>query len=107
MNLLLLLIGAFALTAGIEYVVLSLLLRDNPVSFLPGVILVNGVTNPLLNYLVLFAGQPVLPLEILVILVETLLYGVLFRIRLPRSLLFSLLMNLASFGAGVVLMRLF
>ena len=95
-------ITAFALTLGIEYVVVSLFLKDWHKAIVP-VIIVNVVTHPL----VWFVWPSLLPLpywiigaELFAFLAETVMYRYLLKIDWEKAVIFSLAANMASYLAG-------
>lgn len=94
---------ALIITILTEYAVLLLLIRKNFLHLLLYTILMNGVTNPLLNYLYLFVYPSLVPLELGVIMVETLLIYVLVTISLKYAFLCSLCANCISIISGRIL----
>jgi hypothetical protein len=74
---------------------------------LVAILLVNLLTNPLLNYILWFGVTSTLTgklsLEIIVIVVEAYAIGFSLRKAPKNYLLLSLLMNTASLGSGLIL----
>jgi hypothetical protein len=66
-------------------------------------ILVNGLTNPTLNLIILNTDVNVLVLEACVVVVEMLAAMAVFRSGAGKAFLFSLLANGFSYGVGVLL----
>jgi hypothetical protein len=69
-------------------------------------ILVNGLTNPLLNLILLNSNVHVLVLEGCVVVVEMLIAMAVYKARLPKAFLFSLSANGFSYGLGVLLFEI-
>ena len=107
MNLLLLaLISALVITIIIEYPILILFIRKDKGVILFYTILINGLTNPLLNYFIIFAGYNILFLEAGVVMIETILIALLTRTGMRRSLYCSLCANGTSYLTGKILVFL-
>lgn len=68
--------------------------------------LVNGFTNPLLNWVLVEWGGNVGLLEAGVLLMEMAAAMLVFRARWEKSLLFSFSANACSYSAGVLLFHL-
>lgn len=98
------LISALLITITLEYIVLFLFIKTNPGFLLLSMILINGTTNPLLNYLVIFSGYPVLILEAGVIIGESLLIALLIRSTMKTALICSCCANGCSYLIGPFLM---
>jgi len=103
MNFLFSLAVALLLTILTEYAVYLLILRRDPLQLLLYSILINSFTNPLFNYLYNYRLHELYPLEIAVVLVESIFIRLLMEVRLPKALLISLLANLASLLVGLVI----
>lgn len=97
------LISAFILTITIEYAVLLLFFRSKPVSLLIYSLLINGITNPLLNYLYLFHYPTLWVLEIGVITTEGVLIHLLCTLRWRMACIVSTCINCASLSGWVIL----
>ena len=96
--------SALILTIATEYLVLLILIRNQPGMLLLYAILINGVTNPLLNYVYLFHYPILWPLEAGVILTETLLISLLIRIGCRYAFFCSVCANTVSILAGKLLL---
>jgi hypothetical protein len=98
------------LTLGIEAAV-AYLLGFRKLNFFLALSLINAITNPILNYILLVLGfldvevtlVRVFLLEILVAIAEWRLLVYAFGGSSKRFLIFSILANAASFLAGVLL----
>ncbi len=99
-----------ALTALIEVIVAMVLGLRRRHAVL-AVILVNVMTNPLVNYLALSSagryryikGAQFVAIELLVVLVESLLLAYALRMRWRNALRVSFAMNVASVLGGIIL----
>jgi hypothetical protein len=100
------LVSALLITIALEFVVLFLLIRTNPGFLLLSMILINGTTNPFLNYLVIFSGCPVPILEVGVIITESFLIALLTRSAMKTALIWSCCANGCSYLIGPFLMRM-
>lgn len=103
MNILSLFIYALILTILCEFCVLLLIIQKNPVKIAFIAILINLVTNPLMNYLLLIHEVPVFVLELFVICCEAIMITYLLRISLRYALICSILMNGISWMAGILI----
>ena len=101
MDLLSLFFPPLILTILCELCVLFILLRRDYLKILGLVIILNGITNPGLNYLLLIHDYPVYLLEFLVIVFETIPVKFAFNLPLRDALLYSILMNAVSSIAGI------
>lgn len=97
------LVSAFILTVIIEFTALYIIFRNNPRYLLLYSILINGVTNPLLNYLYLFHYPVLWILEAGVIAAEVILIRLLCEIRWRKACNVSLGMNCASLMGWIIL----
>jgi hypothetical protein len=95
---------ALFLTIVTEYGVFLLLIRINWRVLLLYSILVNGCTNPLLNYTYLFVFPSIWPLELAVILIEAILIHLLTRVSRRYALFCSICANGISILTGTYLM---
>ena len=89
------------LTIAVEFLILWPLTRRPPLKVLVYSILINSLTQPAAAYVYRNLLGALLVVELGVVLVETVLIMLLFRIRYRRALLFSLLANLASALLGI------
>jgi branched-subunit amino acid ABC-type transport system permease component len=103
MNFLHSLAVALLLTILTEYAVYLLILRRDPLQLLLYSILINSFTNPLFNYLYNYQLHELYPLEMAVVLVESMLIVLLVEVSLPKALLISLTANLASLLVGLLI----
>ena len=99
-----------AITVVVEATVIWLLFRKG--TFVYYSFLCNLLTNPALNLLLLiavnFLGMKyyyaiLVPLEIIVVLVETYVYRLLCKFSTKKAFSVSLLANVISFGVGLVI----
>lgn len=97
------LITALVVTILIEYAILVLLIRENVELLLLYIILINGCTNPLLNYFSIIGKYDTFILEAGVVIVEAILLSLLTRREFRYSLLCSLCINASSFLIGEIL----
>jgi len=98
------LVAALLLTILVEYAVLLLLVRKDPLQLLLYSVLINSFTNPLFNYLYNYELHQLYPLEMMVVLVEGILIALLMQVSYARALLISLAVNAASLLVGLLLM---
>jgi len=98
------LIFAWILTIIIEWGVFCLFFRKDYLKLIGYSILINSITNPLLNFLLLF-GINIILLEFLVFAVEIFLIKLLFDLRWKTSAILSFCANLSSFLIGIALGR--
>jgi len=105
-QLLLSLVSALIGTILIEFLTLFLLIRSEPVNLFIYTILINGVTNPLMNYGLIFLDIPLLALETGVVLTEMILIWLLFCVNLRYACICSLCANGVSVIAGFFWMAL-
>lgn len=106
------LVSYLLVTWLVEFAVTWAFLRRNSkprttTSLLRDTLLVNALTNPLLNFARLTWGVPIWAGELTVLLVEAPLYGLLFGLTPARALLLSLLANAASLACGPLMEPLF
>jgi hypothetical protein len=87
---------ALILTILAEYLVLLLLIRMNWRILLLYAILINSITNPLLNYTYLFVYPSIWPLEVGVVLIEAVLIHLLTRVSWRYALVCSVCANSVS-----------
>lgn len=90
------LIWALICTITIEYGVFLVLIREKPGLLFFYTILINGITNPLLNYLFLFHCPVLWLLEAVVILIESILLHLLTGIGWRKAVVCSVCANCAS-----------
>jgi hypothetical protein len=104
---------ALALTVAVE-VVIAWLFRLRSKTELSTVTLINVITNPLLNYLILVNGffhlAPysvvlILSLELGVVIAEWLLLSWVLRNRAGKMLVLAVAMNVCSFLAGLLILN--
>jgi hypothetical protein len=98
------LVAALLLTILVEYAVLLLLVRKDPLQLLLYSVLINSFTNPLFNYLYNYELHQLYHLEMMVVLVEGILIALLMQVSYARALLISSSANLASLLVGLLLM---
>ena len=94
------LITTLTVTIFTEFAVFLLIIRKNYSHLLLYAILINGFTNPLLNYLYLFEYPSLMPLEIGVVLIETILIHLLIRVSWRSAFVCSLCANTISLISG-------
>ncbi|MBN2878684.1 MAG: hypothetical protein JXN65_03545 [Clostridia bacterium] len=111
-TLLLFLLKPLLITIIIECGIVFLLFRKG--SYVYYVLLLNVLTNPLLNFIMLmyfsymgYNGYYGLLyfLEAAVVIIEGLIFSKLTGIKAGRALLVSLILNAASYGAGLLIFR--
>ncbi|MCX6665544.1 MAG: hypothetical protein NT038_05730 [Euryarchaeota archaeon] len=96
------------LTIVIEFFVYLATVQSPPLALLFLSIVINGITNPLVNFVYYFIYNNVFVLETIVFLVEIVMIFILFNalsveVSLPKAVLISLLANLFSyiFATGI------
>lgn len=98
----------FILTLFIEGLIIFLLYGKKNLVYYS--ILCNMLTNPALNLLLLFVTNTLgfgywislIILEIIVVLIEAFIYKLLGNMKATKALFISALLNLISFGTGVL-----
>ncbi len=100
MDLILLFIRALVLTTICECIVLSLFIRKSYLKICAVILLINGVTNPAINYLYLIHDLPLPLLEFGVVVCEIFPLKMAFHLALKDAILYSILMNACSYCVG-------
>ncbi|MCB9883764.1 MAG: hypothetical protein H6832_02105 [Planctomycetes bacterium] len=91
-----------ALTLALEGAVVALLIRgEGRRRALQACIAINLLTHPIATLAVLEAGLNVVPVELVVIAVEVVLYRQILGLSTKRAITLGVLANLVSWGAGV------
>ncbi|MCA8970166.1 MAG: hypothetical protein KDC95_10295 [Planctomycetes bacterium] len=91
-----------ALTLALECAVVALLIRGaGRQRALRACIAINLLTHPIATLAVLEAGFNVVPVELVVIVVEVVLYHQILRLRATRAIMLGVVANLVSWGAGI------
>ena len=112
LTVLLYLLKPLLITIAIECGIAFLLFRKG--SYVYFVLLLNILTNPLLNFIMLvyfsymgYSGYYILlyALEAAVVVTEGLIFSKLSDIKAGKALFISLLLNAASYGAGLIIFR--
>ena len=93
----------FSLGVVVEGAVLQLALKRALWQTALFALLINGITHPLAWWAVQSGTLSWLATEISVVIVETALIALAFEIRLHRALLWSLVANVLSAGAGLIM----
>lgn len=101
---------AFTITILFEFIVF-ILIKKNDKNSLLALFLINLITNPILNYFVmlntyfsLFSDKTfILTSEVIVFIVEAILLNFSLRIEIKKALLYSFLINVTSFGIGLII----
>lgn len=91
------------LTIIIEFIIIWLFIKDNPLKLFFYSILVNMVTLPLATYLYIYFYQNLLVLEGSVFMVEALLLKFLLELDYKKAILISLTANFTTFMVGIIL----
>ncbi len=91
------------LTIIIEFIIIWLFIKDNPLKLFFYSILVNMVTLPLATYLYIYFYQNLLVLEGSVVMVEALLLKFLLELDYKKAILISLTANFATFMVGIII----
>jgi hypothetical protein len=94
---------ALVFTIVCEFCILLVILRENPVKIGLTTIIINILTNPLMNYLLLIHDVPVLILELGVICCEMVMIKYLLRLSWRYALVCSILMNGISWMVGTLI----
>ena len=94
------LISALMITIITECIVLTLLIRKDFGLLLLYTTLINGFTNPLLNFFFIICEYSILPLEMGVVIIEAVLICLLVRIGIRYSLCYSVCANITSYLIG-------
>ncbi len=100
-QLLLSLVSALIGTIITEYLVLVLLIRKEFLKLFVYTILINGITNPLMNYGLIFLDIHLIPLEAGVILAEMILIWMLTGVGMRYAGFCSLCVNGVSVLTGL------
>lgn len=100
MNIFPFFIIALLFTIIFEFGIAVIFLRKNIFHILIAIIIVNLITNPIMNYLYIYESVNIIVLETAVIAVESILIAFLLRLSYLRALMLSIIMNLLSFGFG-------
>lgn len=87
---------SLVLTIITEFFIIWIIIRKNPKVVFLYVLLINLLTQPLVNYAFGFLGMDFFLLEILVFLAEAILIKILFRLGYKKSLLLSFLANIIT-----------
>ena len=106
MNFYLLALLALILTIVIEFIVYSIAIRKNYGKLFLYSILINAFTNPLAN-LAYSLKSNFLFIEFLVILIEIPLIKYLFKIKLWKAILISVIANIVSAILGFLILMFF
>jgi hypothetical protein len=102
---------ALVLTEGIEALT-AFMMGYKDRNFYITLFLANLITNPVVNYIIivlfslkllLYPTPVIISLEILVVLAEWMIFSFAAAQKVKRPLLFSLLINTASFAAGFII----
>lgn len=100
-------ITSWVLTVTLEALVWRVVLKDRPTGLvLFYSVLINSLTLPLAQYLYLYLLQNLLIMEVLVVLVETPLLYLLFRVEASRAFFLAVVANLVSALVGLLVVRL-
>jgi len=91
-----------ALAIVIEAPILWLGLRKPFLQTLMYAALINGITHPLAWWFVEFRGANVWMVEVIVAAVETILIWFAFKVAVRRALIWSVVANAVSAGAGLL-----
>jgi hypothetical protein len=94
---------AFFCTVTVEYMIFLVLIRKNPGMLLIYTVLINGLTNPLLNYVYLYHCPVLWPLETGVIIVESILLALLAATGWRKAFICAICANCASILVGKLL----
>ena len=89
-------------TVAAEFLILWLLTRKPPLKVLVYSILINSVTQPISTYVYMNLPGLLWVIELGVVLVESVIIMLLFRLKYRRALLFSLAANAATTLLGVL-----
>jgi hypothetical protein len=97
------LLYSLLLTILIEFFILFIFLRENPVRILLYTILINCLTLPLATTGYHYVISNLILIEIMVIITETLFFRFLFKIRYTKAFTVSLAANLVSAVMGLLI----
>jgi hypothetical protein len=97
------LLYSLLLTILIEFFILIIFLRENPVRILLYTILINCLTLPLATTGYHYVISNLILIEIMVIITETLFFRFLFKIRYTKAFTVSLAANLVSAVMGLLI----
>ena len=89
-------------TIAAEFLILWLLTRKPPLRVLVYSVLINSMTQPIATYIYMNLPGMLWVIELGVVLVESALIMLLFRLKYRRALLFSFLANVATALLGVL-----
>lgn len=104
MSFILTLASALVLTVLAEWASYALVARRGPADLLLYSLLINSLTNPLLNYLYNYQVHQLWALEASVVMAESLPICLLMETGYKRALMLSLVANAASLGAGLIIL---
>ena len=93
-------------TIIIEFAVYLIAIRKNAIMLLVYALLINGLTNPLVNLFFNIMSPTILVVEFFVIVVEVFLIKYLFEIKYWKAILISLIANIISFVVGFFVLSL-
>jgi hypothetical protein len=97
------LLFSWFITLVVEFFIIWLFIREEPVKLLLYSVLINSLTLPLATYSYLYLFPNLILIETVVFLVETVLLKELLDLDYRRAMFISLVANTASFLVGLVI----
>jgi hypothetical protein len=99
---------AYAITIVSETIIILAIQRPkNVLQWIIGIVLINSLTHPIAIYFLHIQNTPYVPVEIGVLIVETLWYLIAFKITWKRAFYLSLFANIFSIISGIAIRFLF
>ena len=94
------------ITIILEFLVYLIIIRKKVLNLLIYSILINSVTNPIVNLFFNISGPKIIIVEFFVFFVEIFLIKYLFDIKYWKSFLISFIANILSFVSGIFIFSL-